>query len=316
MKRPRPLPTLRTVLDAVADSDAERSARIAADPIGLVHRYGSAREQEVAGLYSAALAYGRVSLFLPILEDLLGRLGRSPAGRSRELALADPGEALDLVEGLSYRMTRPRDLADLIRVTGAALERWGSLEKLFLECDDESEADLAGTLGRFRDALLEHAPRDVDTTRIGLRRLLPDVKQGSASKRLFLYLRWMVRSDAVDLGAWPRVSAARLVMPLDAHIFRFARALGLTARSSPDLKAAREVTTLLRDLEPRDPLRYDFNLCHLGMEDGCLGKRHEPVCAPCQLRPACVLYNDPRAARRGTPERPPQSRVARRSKRR
>jgi uncharacterized protein (TIGR02757 family) len=291
-KRPiHPLPALRAVLDAVADSDGERAARVAADPVGLVHRYADPREQEVVGLYAAALAYGRVSLFLPILEELLGRLGRNPAAKSRELALADPGDALDLTEGLSYRMTRPRDLAELLRVTGAALARHGSLERLFLSCQDESEPDLAGALGRFRDELLERAPPDIDRTRIGLRRLLPDVKQGSASKRLFLYLRWMVRRDAVDLGAWPRVSAARLVMPLDAHIYRFARALGLTTRASPDLKAAREVTDGLRALDPRDPLRYDFHLCHLGMEEGCRGRRHEPTCTPCPLRSACVLYN-------------------------
>lgn len=311
MRRARkPLPALRDVLEAVAESDSERDARIAADPIGLVRRYGDPREQEVVGLYASGLAYGRVSLFLPILEELLRRLGPSPARTSRALA-SDPGEALDLLDGLSYRMTRPRDLAELVRVVGAALEEHGTLERLFVSQDDTGEPDLAGTLGRFRDALLAGAPADVDTTRIGLRRLLPDVKQGSASKRLFLYLRWMVRRDDVDLGAWPRVSPSRLVMPLDAHIYRFAVALGLTSRSSPDLKAAREVTARLRELDPRDPVRYDFHLCHVGMEDGCLGRRHEPVCAPCALRPACVLYNRPGTSRRRATEGPRGERVAR-----
>jgi uncharacterized protein (TIGR02757 family) len=92
------------------------------------------------------------------------------------------------------------------------------------------------------------------------------VKKGSAAKRLWLYLRWMIREDAVDLGAWPRADRSRLLVPLDAHIFRFARALGLTARASPDLKAAREVTAHLRALDAHDPVRFDFHLCHLGME--------------------------------------------------
>src|SRR5947209_1901275 len=101
MKRAaRPLPALRDVLEAVADSDSERSARIAADPIGLVRRYSSPRDQEVVGLYASGLAYGRVSLFLPILERMLDRLGPAPARRSRELAHADPGDALDLMDGL------------------------------------------------------------------------------------------------------------------------------------------------------------------------------------------------------------------------
>jgi uncharacterized protein (TIGR02757 family) len=295
----KPRPALRRVLERVADSDGDRAARIAADPIGLVRRYSDPREQEVVGLFCSALAYGRVQLFLPILEELLRRLGPSPRARSVELAHADPGEALDLTDGLSYRMTRPRDLAELVRVTGAQAGRRGGLEALFLEGDDAREPDVVLGLARFRDALLERAPADIERDRIGLTRLLPDVKKGSAAKRLFLYLRWMVRRDAVDLGAWTRVEVSRLVMPLDAHIFRFARALGLTARSGPDLKAAREVTSALRVLDPGDPVRYDFNLCHLGMEDGCREKRFDPVCGPCALRPACVLYN--RTARRGRP---------------
>ncbi len=297
----RPLPTLRAVLENVADSDDERTARIAADPVGLVHRYRSARDQEVAGLYCAALAYGRVSLFLPILEELLRRLGPSPRARSIELAHSDPGEALDLAEGLSYRMTRPRDLAELVRLTGAASDRRGGLEELFLE-GDEGEEDLAPALARFRDALLARAPRDIERGRRGLERHLPDVKKGSAAKRLWLYLRWMIRKDAVDLGAWPRADRSRLLVPLDAHVFRFARALGLTARSSPDLKAAREVTAHLRALDPDDPTRFDFNLCHLGMEEGCREERYDPVCSPCALRSACVLYKRGRrpASRHGT----------------
>jgi uncharacterized protein (TIGR02757 family) len=293
----QPLPRLREVLDRVADSDTERAARIAADPLGLVHRFHDPREQEVVGLYCAAMAYGRVSLFLPILNELLKRLGPSPREKSIELSRSDPGEALDLCEGLSYRMTRPRDLAELVRLTGAAASRKGGLEALFVEGDDDSP-DLATALARFRDALLDKAPKDIERGRRGLERHLPDVKKGSAAKRLWLYLRWMVRSDAVDLGAWPRVDRARLLVPLDAHVFRFARALGLTSRSSPDLKAAREVTSWLKTLDPSDPVRYDFNLCHLGMEEACREERYDPVCKKCDLRTACVLYNAHRAPRR------------------
>jgi uncharacterized protein (TIGR02757 family) len=298
-----PLPRLAAVLGSVAESQGDREARIAADPIGLVRRYADPREQEVVGLYCAAMAYGRVSLFLPTLEELLRRLGPSPRARSIELARSDPGDALDLCHGLSYRMTRARDLAELIRLTGHAAARKGGLEALFL-AGDEGEDDLAPALARFRDALLDRAPEDIERGRRGLERHLPDVKKGSAAKRLWLYLRWMIRADEVDLGAWPRADRSRLLIPLDAHVFRFARALGLTARSSPDLAAAREVTAHLRRLDPRDPVRFDFNLCHLGMEEGCREERFDPVCAPCALRPACVLYNAPRRkARKPSPRR-------------
>ena len=289
---------LRAVLDRVEASSESRGARIAADPVGLVRGYDDPRDQEVVGLYCTALAYGRVSLFLPILRELLRRLGPRPAARSVELAGQDPGEALDLVGALTYRMTRPRDLADLLRVVGQGASRPGGLEALFRAGDDPRSPDVVAGLAAFRDALLAGAPAGVEPDRLGLRRLLPDVKKGSAAKRLFLYLRWMVRRDAVDLGAWPAVSPARLVIPLDAHIFRFARALGLTSRKQPDLAAALEVTRGLARLDPEDPVRYDFNLCHVGMEQGCLERREDVVCGPCALRPVCVFYRRPRTLQR------------------
>lgn len=283
---------LRSVLDAVFAQRHLIASRIENDPIDIVRRFEDPRDVEVAGVVCSSLAYGRVDLFLPILERLFERLGPAPAARVRGLTRED---ALALADGLSYRMTRPRDLADLLLVLGRGADRPGGLESLFVEGDDAREADLAQALARFRDALVTRAPAGVDASRIGLVRLLPDVRKGSATKRLWLFLRWMARHDEVDTGAWPRVDRSRLLVPLDAHVFRFSKALGLTARASPDLKAAREVTAALRRLDPRDPVRYDFALCHLGMEEGCRGRRHEPTCRPCPLRPACALYNSGRA---------------------
>jgi uncharacterized protein (TIGR02757 family) len=279
------------VLEAVFDRDDRIASRIAGDPITIVRRFDEPREIEVAGILAQALAYGRVQLFLPVLERLFERLGPEPARAAVELSRAPRSAALELARGLSYRMTRSEDLADLVRVVGRGADRTGGLEALFVEGDDPRAPDLAPALATFRDGLLLSAPSDVDTSRIGLVRLLPDVRKGSATKRLWLWLRWMVRRDDVDLGAWPRVDRRRLLVPLDAHVFRFSKALGLTSRASPDVKAAREVTAHLRTLDPDDPLRFDFALCHLGMEEGCLGRRHEPVCRPCPLRTACVLYN-------------------------
>jgi uncharacterized protein (TIGR02757 family) len=216
-------------------------------------------------------------------------MGKHPARTARRLA-DQPDKALHLARGLSYRMTRPRDVAELVRLLGHAQERAGTLEDLFVKGDDPSAVDLAPALAAFRDALLEEAPADIERGRIGLERHLPDVKKGSAAKRLWLYLRWMIRTESPDLGTWPRVSPARLLIPLDAHVFRFARALGITARSGPDLKAAREVTGALRTLDAGDPVRFDFHLCHLGMEEGCKERRVDEICDPCALREACVLY--------------------------
>ena len=92
---------------------------------------------------------------------------------------------------------------------------------------------------------------------------------GGACKRLNLFLRWMVRSDAVDFGIWKHIPAAKLVVPLDTHVIRVGRCLRLTRYVSPGWKMAADITASLRELDPHDPVKYDFSLCHLGMADQC-----------------------------------------------
>ncbi|HZN92334.1 MAG TPA: DUF2400 family protein [Myxococcales bacterium] len=117
--------------------------------------------------------------------------------------------------------------------------------------------------------------------------MLPAVG-GGAAKRLNLYLRWMVRGpDEVDFGIWTRVSPARLVIPLDTHIHRMARHLGLTRRKTAGWKTAEEITAALRRIDPADPVKYDFALCHFGMSGACPLKPARAVCEGCALLPAC-----------------------------
>src|SRR5207253_6247793 len=118
-----------------------------------------------------------------------------------------------------------------------------------------------------------------------VRFLLSSPADGSACKRMLLYLRWMLRADdGVDVGAWAGVAPpSKLLIPLDTHTFRITRYLGLTARKQGDWRAAEEVTAALARLEPEDPVRYDFALCRLGILDLCPAKRDEKKCVPCDL---------------------------------
>ena len=122
----------------------------------------------------------------------------------------------------------------------------------------------------------------------GLRHLLPDPAGPGASKRWNLYLRWMVRGpDGVDLGLWRGVPTSALLVPLDTHVHRVARALGLTARRDASWRTAEEIT-LLRRIDPLDPVRYDFALCHLGMSGLCPARRDAQKCLSCSLARACL----------------------------
>jgi uncharacterized protein (TIGR02757 family) len=122
----------------------------------------------------------------------------------------------------------------------------------------------------------------------GLRHLLPDAAGPGAAKRWNLYLRWMVRGpDGVDLGAWRGVPRAALVIPLDTHVMRVSRCLGLTRRADASWRTAEEITASLRRVDPDDPVRFDFALCHLGMSGACPARRRTAACAACPLAGAC-----------------------------
>ncbi len=118
--------------------------------------------------------------------------------------------------------------------------------------------------------------------------LLPDAMRGGASKRLLLYLRWMARGpDEVDLGAWRGLAAHRLIIPVDTHVSRMARNLGLTRRRDLSWRTAEEITASLRLVDAADPVSYDFALCHFGMSGACPARRVAVRCAHCELLGAC-----------------------------
>jgi uncharacterized protein (TIGR02757 family) len=283
---------LRPLLDAL-DAGLDRAARIAADPVELPRRYRDPLDQEVAALFAASLAYGRADLFKPVLVRLLDAMAPSPAAFVRAFARAPSAKAFPFAV---YRFNRPADLAALAAAAGDLATRHGSLGARFgalFRGAGGGPAALRPALAGF-GAELRGAPPVARLLRgrglRGVRHLLPDAAGAGASKRWNLYLRWMVRGpDAVDLGAWRReVPASALVVPLDTHVHRVARCLGLTRRADPSWRTAEEITAALRRLDPADPVRFDFALCHLGMSGACPARRDPRRCAVCPLAAACA----------------------------
>jgi uncharacterized protein (TIGR02757 family) len=173
---------------------------------------------------------------------------------------------------------------------GRVLREHGSLEALFVQ-GLEARDSLHGALDAFTTALRQvpMAPlRSAMGPERGLHHLLPSPMGPGAAKRLNLFLRWMVRGpDAVDFGIWTRVPASALVIPLDTHIGRMALNLGLTRREDLTWRTAEEVTASLRAIDPRDPVRYDFALCHFGMSGACPARIVPEHCGRCPLLPVC-----------------------------
>lgn len=258
-----------------------------ADPVEFPRRYRDPRDVEVSALLSACLAYGRVDLFKAQLERLHGALGSSPAATVRALDVAGAARLLD---GFVYRFNVPADLAVLLLGMGEALRTHGSLEALFAR-QLQREGSLRPALRGFSLALqsVSRVPieRVLGPVR-GLHHLLPSADSGGAYKRLNLFLRWMVRGpDAVDLGTWRVPGTEALVIPLDTHVARMARHLGLTRRRDLGWRTAEEITGALRAVDPQDPTRFDFALCHFSMAGRCPPRPTRDDCARCLLREVC-----------------------------
>lgn len=233
------------------------------DPVGLVRRFDDPRDREVAGLIASGLAYGRVASIRSSVDRVLAAMGTSPG---RFVDAFDERRDAPRLSGFAHRFTRGADLARLFLLVRRARERAGSLEAFFLEGDPEpASATYEGAMGAFVERLFALDPREDDAAR-GARWLFPSPASGSLCKRPCLFLRWMVRpDDGVDCGVWTRSRTSRLVAPLDTHLVRVAGLLGWTRRRTAGWPMALEVTARLRELDPEDPVRFDFALSRLGI---------------------------------------------------
>ncbi len=276
----------RVVLDAQYDDFNREDS--AADPVQIVRRYHAPADREIAGFCAAALAFGRVASVLQSIERLFAILGPAPAEFVRRFEPAVHPELRPLV----HRWVNGRDLAALLLVLRRMLEEGGSLEGFFLQEYSHEQADVGPALDAFCRRALAFDLSEVygrRRTKPGVCHFFPRPSSGSACKRLNLFLRWMVRRDAVDLGVWSDVPASKLVVPLDTHVIRLGKCLGLTKRRTPGWKMAVEITEGLRALSPADPVRYDFSLCHIGMAGMCgdgtsRGNRDCPLKGLCHPR--------------------------------
>lgn len=273
-----PARDLRERLDALVA--AYGPARLDGDPLSLARRYTDPRDREIAGLIAATLAFGSAKQIIRAAGGVLDALGPRPARAIRR------SDRLARLHGHRHRWVSGGDLALLLAAAAGVLRARGSLEAVFRDGYGEEDEDVGPALSRFVGALRERAgdgPR-------GFRYLLPDPATGGAAKRLCLWLRWMVRpDDGLDLGVWSSIPASALVIPLDTHVLRIARYVGLTERRTASFATAREITRGLARLDPDDPVRYDFAIAQLGISKGCLHRRDPARCPACPLDRVCSL---------------------------
>ncbi|MFA4829418.1 MAG: TIGR02757 family protein [Thermodesulfovibrionales bacterium] len=260
------------------------------DPIEFPHRYKKPEDIEIAGFIASCFAYGRVGLFKPVIGRILSLMGSSPCAFLSEFKAGGDDR---LFAGIKYRFNENRDIICLLHIISKTLGSYNSLNNSFKGFYKKNDIDTGNALTGFIDYIL-----GIDTSEVygrnikpkGFLQFFPSPGKGSACKRMNLFLRWMIRDRDIDFGIWKGIPKNKLVIPLDTHIARISRCLGFTGRKANDWKTAVEITDALKKLDPEDPLKYDFAMCHYGISGLC-GPKPSGENAGCKR---CVLKQENR----------------------
>ncbi|UOR06495.1 TIGR02757 family protein [Hymenobacter aerilatus] len=233
----------------------DQPAFIDNDPISLPHRFTQKQDIEISGLFAALLAWGQRKTIINKTSELLRRMDDAPY----QFVLHHSDENLKQLLGFCHRTFCDTDLLYFVHWLRWYYQQHASLEDAFLHGATQKER-----LENFHKLFfgLDDAPQRT-------RKHVATPARGSACKRVNMYLRWMVRPDArgVDFGLWTRLAPADLICPCDVHVERIARRLGLMTRTVVDWQAAEDLTAHLRAFDPTDPVKYDFALFGLGVEE-------------------------------------------------
>jgi len=221
------------------------------DPVWILHRFNDEKDIEIIGLITSAYAYGQVDLINKFIEKLLARIGNQPYEFTINFEKRKDKKYL---KRFNYRFNTGSDLINLFQALQRVLIDYGSLKRLFLKGYKSGQENIATSLTLFTTELNQN------------NFLIPDPLKKSACKRMNLFLRWMVRKDEIDTGIWNEVNKSKLIMPVDVHIARIAKRLNLVKRATVDIKFAVELTRKLKEFDSEDPVKYDFSLCHIGID--------------------------------------------------
>jgi uncharacterized protein (TIGR02757 family) len=268
---------------------------LAQDPLSCVRPYAAdPRSAEIAGLVAATLAIGNTTAIRGSFAEFARRAGDDlPAFVAGTTRTNWPRR----LAGFRHRWIRGDQLAYLASQLNRVYASYESLEEVFLEGWSDG-LGFAGGLDRMARELRGPATGPDARAPPGYRRLFPTPadRPGSPCKRMTLFVRWMTRPSYPDLGLWNHVPTGELRVPLDQHVHWIAYHMGLTQRRSRTWRTVEEVTESLRRIDPIDPIRFDFVLCHTGISGDCPKARDIAVCGPCSLRPDCLLWRGARAS--------------------
>lgn len=244
---------LRAFLDTKVEQ-YNRPSFIADDPVCIPHLFSGRQDIEIAGLFAAVFAWGNRTTIIAKSKELMGLMDNAP----HRFCLDHSPRDLKRLLSFKHRTFNTTDLLYFVDFLHRHYSRNDSLESAFTRHGNTIEEMLAGFHHYF------FAGEDVPER---TRKHIASPERKSTCKRLNMYLRWMVRRDrkGVDFGIWKKIAPSQLICPIDLHVARVARGLGILRRKQTDWQAALELTDYLRTLDPNDPVKYDFALFGLGV---------------------------------------------------
>jgi uncharacterized protein (TIGR02757 family) len=230
---------------------------IEADPISIPHLFSKKEDREIAGFFAATIAWGQRITILKNARSLVEMMDNSP----HKFITSFQDSDLNRFKKFIHRTFNSTDCIYFFHALKNIYLNHGGLEKVFHSGIQTGDLDLKNSIIHTRKIFfeLDHLKRT--------EKHFSNPAEGSAAKRINMFLRWMVRNDnsGVDFGIWKSISPALLSCPLDVHSGRVARKLGLLKRKQNDWKAVEELTANLRGLDPVDPCKYDIALFGLGV---------------------------------------------------
>lgn len=243
----------KTELDNLVEK-YETSDFIKDDPIQFIHRFKSKQDAELAGFIASLFAYGNRKVFIKKIDEICKK------AQDDITNFVKNGDFSSL-KGFEYRFSKENDIIPIFEILHKLYTESNGLEELFAY--GFSQGEVTGLLKTVVDYFYSLAPK---TAGQGFYHMIPNPANGGAMKRMNMYLRWMVRSSAVDIGIWNFMKPKDLLIPLDVHVARVSREMGLLTRKSNDFKAVLELMEPLRRFCPEDPVKYDFAMFAYGID--------------------------------------------------
>lgn len=234
---------------------------ISPDPLQFLHLFKEVKDIEIAGIISSVFAYGNVIQIIKTLERIFEILGDKPSEFVENFVYE---KEAGLFKEIKHRFYTADDIAKFFRGLHRVYTEDGSLKQMFLMYYFPQEKNLRDAVSFFSRNLLD-ASRGKENPTQGLTFMFPDPAKGSACKRMNLFLRWMIRKDQLDFGLWYEIPPDKLVIPVDTHVAKICKELKLTTAKNISWKMAEEITENLKKFDPKDPVKYDFAICHIGM---------------------------------------------------